>query len=321
MSTPAFNPTDQEFTTVRLYTELDPYIYSVDNRPLQDLLDNDTVLATAVDSARTNLITRDIADSALSAAIVGGSTHLLGLNASNPSTGVLQLSPGLLFIEASTSASIPEQILKKAASPYSSLVDVPHPVVLGKEIKYLVQVRHREYDSTTEFPGYNRENPFSASTMINGWLEIGIVAGAQADIGASVVPTPTTGWLPVYEVKAVAGDTTVTVTPAASAVARTQKILSSDITPEAFESSKATNGYQKLPYGLILQWGTASIAPAGGTTTFPVAFPNGTLSVTATANAGSGIVSVTTGAITSTSVALRHDSAGTETIMWSAIGH
>jgi len=33
--------------------------------------------------------------------------------------------------------------------------------------------------------------------------------------------------------------------------------------------SNATSGYQKLPNGLILQWGTAS-----GTATFPITFPN-----------------------------------------------
>lgn len=33
-------------TTVRYYTSLDPYIYSVDNRPLQDLNDRDNQIVT-----------------------------------------------------------------------------------------------------------------------------------------------------------------------------------------------------------------------------------------------------------------------------------
>lgn len=54
--------------------------------------------------------------------------------------------------------------------------------------------------------------------------------------------------------------------------------------------SIAASGYQKLPGGLILQWGViGSIAGGGSTTvTYPIAFPNGALvasaSIGATAN-------------------------------------
>jgi hypothetical protein len=37
-----------------------------------------------------------------------------------------------------------------------------------------------------------------------------------------------------------------------------------------FDSSLSSNGYQKLPSGLIIQWGTAT----DGTITFPITFPN-----------------------------------------------
>lgn len=43
-------------------------------------------------------------------------------------------------------------------------------------------------------------------------------------------------------------------------------------------SSLTANGYQKLPSGLIIQWGTVNITPAGNggsaTLTLPIAFPN-----------------------------------------------
>jgi len=45
--------------------------------------------------------------------------------------------------------------------------------------------------------------------------------------------------------------------------------------PADFTSSKATNGYQKLPSGLIIQWGWNNVAA----TTLPITFPNVTLSV------------------------------------------
>lgn len=47
--------TDSLFTQVRYYTQFDPYFFSVDNRPLQDLAYNDEVLATAIDNINVNI--------------------------------------------------------------------------------------------------------------------------------------------------------------------------------------------------------------------------------------------------------------------------
>lgn len=53
--------------------------------------------------------------------------------------------------------------------------------------------------------------------------------------------------------------------------------------------SPAANGYQKLPGGLILQWGFRTAAAGSVAVSFPLAFPNACFSVTATrAAAGSG---------------------------------
>ncbi|KVW63443.1 gp53-like domain-containing protein [Burkholderia ubonensis] len=48
-----------------------------------------------------------------------------------------------------------------------------------------------------------------------------------------------------------------------------------------------TNGYQKLPSGLIIQWGGVPSIAAGGsvTVTYPIAFPNALLSISAIAGA------------------------------------
>jgi len=47
--------------------------------------------------------------------------------------------------------------------------------------------------------------------------------------------------------------------------------------PADFTVSKATNGYQKLPNGLIIQWGVGTSTAPSGTQTFPIAFPNSVL--------------------------------------------
>ena len=53
-----------------------------------------------------------------------------------------------------------------------------------------------------------------------------------------------------------------------------------------FANSLASNGYQKLPSGLIMQWGNTAVTSGSNTTTtaitFPLAFPGSCFSVTAT---------------------------------------
>lgn len=60
-----------------------------------------------------------------------------------------------------------------------------------------------------------------------------------------------------------------------------------DLLP-SFAAARVSNGYQKLPGGLILQWGFANAGTDsnGATISFPIAFPTGVLSVVATNNEG-----------------------------------
>lgn len=56
----------------------------------------------------------------------------------------------------------------------------------------------------------------------------------------------------------------------------------------SFATSLTINGYQKLPGGLIMQWGLATPAVGGTFITFPIAFPTGVFSVTLGASGSSG---------------------------------
>jgi hypothetical protein len=51
-----------------------------------------------------------------------------------------------------------------------------------------------------------------------------------------------------------------------------------------FDRSLSTNGYQKLPGGLILQWGKAVTGGGGAVVTFPITFPNALFTVKSNAN-------------------------------------
>ena len=57
-------------------------------------------------------------------------------------------------------------------------------------------------------------------------------------------------------------------------LATTAFVLANSIQDAQFTQSLATNGYQKLPSGLIIQWGARSVAANSGQTfSFPIAFP------------------------------------------------
>lgn len=67
--------------------------------------------------------------------------------------------------------------------------------------------------------------------------------------------------------------------------------LANLLTLADFAAVISGTGYQKLPSGLIIQWGAGTVAPTGTgessshtSITFPISFPNGALSVTASAN-------------------------------------
>jgi hypothetical protein len=95
-----------------------------------------------------------------------------------------------------------------------------------------------------------------------------------------------------------------------------------------FGNSLGDHGFQRLPNGLILQWGSV-VAPAGGinNVTFPVAFPNQCLAAFATnqsagvpaAWAGAGNISKTGMTVGHASSSLNASAAGTAAF-WYAIG-
>ena len=109
-------------------------------------------------------------------------------------------------------------------------------------------------------------------------------------------------------------------------------VLLNPATFNQFSSSLAENGYQKLPSGLIIQWGrTGTIATdTEVTVTYPIAFPNAALNVTATLGGvgsrinGKAIVFSATLGTTSVVLSNDQDSGGnglSAQIFWTAIGY
>lgn len=102
-----------------------------------------------------------------------------------------------------------------------------------------------------------------------------------------------------------------------------------------FGNSLSANGYQKLPSGLIIQWGTVSVSSAvtgttgEGVVTFPVAFPNAALSVTASYELTGGAITGALGlyhrSLSTSGVRFGLDEASatatTTSVKWLAIGY
>ncbi|WP_337100929.1 gp53-like domain-containing protein [Paenibacillus sp. YIM B09110] len=77
------------------------------------------------------------------------------------------------------------------------------------------------------------------------------------------------------------------------------------------------NGYQKLPSGVIIQWGVAAATTTLSTVTLPIAFPNSVFSVSATATGTTGIYA-TVNAAGLTSFSVR--SSASSNVNWITIG-
>jgi hypothetical protein len=96
-------------------------------------------------------------------------------------------------------------------------------------------------------------------------------------------------------------------------------------------SSLAASGYQKLPSGLIIQWGFfQNTASGSGSVAFPIAFPIACLGVQCTLDVsdGSGPVSCRTAGLTVTGFnyemyigGTMYAHSGTDTTKWLAIGY
>lgn len=104
--------------------------------------------------------------------------------------------------------------------------------------------------------------------------------------------------------KAPLASPTFTGTPAAPTAAvgtNTTQVATTAFVKAAFAATLATSGYQKLPSGLIIQWGL-SAGTGDDAVTFPIAFPTACLGVSATLQYTPtvGVMAVATAASAST---------------------
>jgi hypothetical protein len=93
---------------------------------------------------------------------------------------------------------------------------------------------------------------------------------------------------------------------------------------DEFGASIGTNGYQRFPTGIILQWGSAGVPANGGTTVYlPIAFPTAAVSVVVSDQASSQVSVEPMGGqfIDNSSFQAWYKSATAGTFYWLAIGY
>lgn len=250
MSTPTFQATAESFGDVRLYTELDPYYYTIDNRPLQDIVDNVSGLGSSADAARRAVLIESLNESSVLSGLFGSTKKIIGLRASATTASTLTVDPGALFAPGNISEGDTRQVLRTAASPLPVVLACPAPVTLSREFTYLVQIKFNDFSGVATYPNYDGANAFLPSTLLNGYLSVSIIAGAEANLGASVAPTVTPGWEPLYTVVSAAGAALPVLTQSPSAPSRLNTLSLEEgwVTPTLTNSWTNLAGYQPFQY-------------------------------------------------------------------------
>lgn len=136
-------------------------------------------------------------------------------------------------------------------------------------------------------------------------------------------------------------DAAITTAKLADGSVTTAKILDANVTPSKLVDGSigftkliasqwpallSTNGYQKLPTGLAIQWGRTGVLSSGSTTTvsFPATFPTACLQVylglyAMSASAATGPYG--TGAYTTSTFEINNNTSDNLTFNWFAVGY
>lgn len=279
MSTPTFNPTSESFDPVRLYTELDPYYYTIDNRPLQDIVSNTEGLGAASDAARRASLIESLGLSSVLTGLVGSGKVLSGLKIASSTANTVTVAPGAMLTPGGISEGDSRQVVRIGASPLPVVLNCPAPATLGREYTYIVQAKFNDFSGAVTYPNYDGANEFLPSTLLNGYLSVSIIVGAEANAGLSIPPTVTPGWDPLYVVVNATGATLPTVTVSPSSPARIAALAPEEpwIQPTLTNSWVNLAGYQPFQYrrvgNRVLIRGSISSGTAGSAAfTLPVGY-------------------------------------------------
>lgn len=254
MATPDFLAQDDATqVAIRYYTALDPYYYSVDNRPLQDI---ETIIKDARqgggDSARRAAIIGALNTAAIASHLFVTPSQLKGmsgLGVVQVSDNVARILPGAVYDTRTVSQTIADVVVKQALLTKNEDFTINAPVNAGTSIVYTVEGEFVELTAatmaTSELPYVDAANVYLPSTLMNGELKLYLVAGAAAATGSEVPAATTAGRIPLYNITIAQGATTFSVTRHANAPY--QKGLSARVRPVGAGTVANNMEYFALP--------------------------------------------------------------------------
>ena len=209
MSTPGFVPQNSSsLTTVRYYTQYDPYHYAVDNRPLTDLASNITTISSGGgDSARRAVLLNQLASAAVFQDLYSNANNSMvmsGLSVSYPGSNIITVNPGAVYQANATNASIAQTIVQQALLYAPVSFNLTSPSSAGNSIVYVIEAQFSDLSSanmpTSALPAtfLDNTNTFLPCLLLNKELKLQLKAGTQAPTGTQVEPSIDPGWFGLY---------------------------------------------------------------------------------------------------------------------------
>lgn len=216
MSTPDFiSQDDSNFNPVRFYTAQDPYFYTIDNRPLQDLESNlKAARSGGGDAARRAAAMIGLNIGAMNSELVatnGRAIATTGLQVVRTGNNSVRISPGAYYEMRSVSATLADSIMKQALLIKNVDFTIPSPVTGGTSMVYTIEGQYIDLNTaaaaSSQIPYVDAANVYLPSTYIHGELQLSIINGASAPVGTEVAAPTTDGKFPLYNLTLSQGQT------------------------------------------------------------------------------------------------------------------
>ena len=144
--------TASKMKQVRFYTALDPYYYTVDNRPLQDINDNITTLCNEIDLIVGGSDRAAHAAASIAASSIGENVFVADLEF--PGGLLLTVKHGYMVMSSSIDINNPNFKLPTMAlhDRPTRFLDIQASTTPGRRVKYLIQGRMDEPNENSRIP-------------------------------------------------------------------------------------------------------------------------------------------------------------------------
>lgn len=198
-----------------------------------------------------------------------------------------------------TLAPDPANLVRMGINESAVSFPLTPPTVSGQSINYLIEAAFLEADGVpVVLPYYNPADPSQGfagagnsgnaqNTQRVQSVALQLRAGAAANTGTQATPAADPGYVPIAVITVNYGQATIDGN--SIAVPGAAPFLGWKLPQLDFSATQTKSGWQRLPSGMVLQWGSATMATGKlDPFSFPLAFPNTALSVVACEGAAGG---------------------------------